>query len=104
MAIKSKIKTTKAKLVNKDIIKIAGIQMASGPDIKSNLNEAENLITIAANQGAKLIALPEYFSIMSSKDSEKLKAKEKPEHGLVQSFLSNKPRKTKCGLLVDLFL
>jgi nitrilase len=49
MAIKSKIKTTKARLVNKDIVKIAGIQMASGPDINSNLNEAENLITIAAN-------------------------------------------------------
>ena len=47
MAIKSKIKTTKARLVNKDIVKIAGIQMASGPDINSNLNEAENLITIA---------------------------------------------------------
>ena len=99
MAIKSKIKTTKARLVNKDIIKIAGIQMASGPDIKSNLNEAENLITIAANQGAKLIALPEYFSIMSSKDSEKLKAKEKPEQGLVQSFLSKQAKKNKVWIV-----
>ena len=99
MAIKSKIKTTKARLVNKDIVKIAGIQMASGPDIKSNLNEAENLITIAANQGAKLIALPEYFSIMSYKDSEKLKAKEKPDHGLVQSFLSKQAKKNKVWII-----
>jgi nitrilase len=99
MAIKSKIKTTKAKLVNKDIIKIAGIQMASGPDINSNLNEAETLITIAANQGAKLIALPEHFSIMSSKDSEKLKAKEKPEQGLVQSFLSKQAKKNKVWII-----
>jgi nitrilase len=73
--------------------------MASGPDIKSNLNEAENLITIAANQGAKLIALPEYFSIMSSKDSEKLKAKEKPDHGLVQSFLSKQAKKNKVWII-----
>ncbi|MSQ80509.1 MAG: carbon-nitrogen hydrolase family protein [Candidatus Methylopumilus sp.] len=99
MAIKSKIKTTKAKLVNKDIVKIAGIQMASGPDIKSNLDEAENLITIACNQGAKLIALPEYFSIMTSKDSEKLKAKEKPEKGLVQSFLSKQAKKNKVWIV-----
>ncbi|HEY8085286.1 MAG TPA: nitrilase-related carbon-nitrogen hydrolase, partial [Methylophilaceae bacterium] len=51
------------------IVKIAGIQMASGPHVSANLAEAERLIEIAAEQGAKLVALPEYFAIMGIKDT-----------------------------------
>ncbi len=36
---------------------------------------------------------------MSSKDSEKLKAKEKPEQGLVQSFLSKQAKKNKVWII-----
>ena len=68
MAITSRLKTTTAKLSNldgnQDIIKIAAIQMASGPYVSANLSEAERLIEIAAAQGAKLVVLPEYFAIM----------------------------------------
>ncbi|HXF17254.1 MAG TPA: nitrilase-related carbon-nitrogen hydrolase, partial [Burkholderiales bacterium] len=44
--------------------RMAGVQMASGPNVAANLNEAGRLIEIAAKQGARLIALPEYFAIM----------------------------------------
>ena len=43
--------------------RVAGVQMASGPSVAANLNEARRLIEIAASQGARLVALPEYFAI-----------------------------------------
>jgi uncharacterized protein (TIGR02099 family) len=44
--------------------RIAAVQMASGPQYRGNLNEAARLIEMAAGQGARLVALPEYFGIM----------------------------------------
>lgn len=96
MAIKSREKPNKSSLVKDSkpaattpgSIKIAGIQMASGPNVASNLSEAERLIEIAAAQGAKLVALPEYFAIMGIKDTDKVKVREKEGHGPIQSFLS----------------
>ena len=40
---------------------VAAAQMISGPDVEANLKEAERLIAEAADQGARLVALPEYF-------------------------------------------
>jgi predicted amidohydrolase len=96
MAIKSREKPNKSSLVKSSktaaatpgIIKIAGIQMASGPHVASNLSEAERLIEIAAAQGAKLVALPEYFAIMGIKDTDKVKVREKEGSGPIQTFLS----------------
>ncbi len=103
MAITSRLKTTKAKIskenVNQDIIKIAAIQMASGPNVGANLSEAERLIEIAVNQGAKLIALPEYFAIMGLKDTDKVKVREEPGHGQIQDFLSSTAKKHKIWLV-----
>ena len=44
--------------------KVAAIQMASGPNVAGNLSEAGRLIEKAADQGARLVVLPEYFPIM----------------------------------------
>jgi len=103
MAITSRVKTTKAKLsqenANKDIIKVAAIQMASGPNVSANLSEAERLIEIAVNQGAKLIVLPEYFAIMGLKDTDKIKVREEEGHGQIQDFLSKTAKKHKIWLI-----
>lgn len=103
MAITSRVKTTKAKLssqsATKGIIKMAAIQMASGPHVSANLSEAERLIEIAANQGAKLIALPEYFAIMGLKDSDKVLAREEEGKGQIQDFLSKTAKKHKIWLI-----
>ena len=40
---------------DKNVTKIAAIQMASGPQIKANLMEAARLIREAAQKGAQLI-------------------------------------------------
>jgi nitrilase len=96
MAIKSRAKVIK--IPNQShalpgIVKIAGVQMASGPNVSANLSEAERLIQIAADQGARLVALPEYFAIMGLKDTDKVAAAEKEGTGPIQRFLSKTAKK-----------
>lgn len=103
MAITSRLKTTKAKLskqeINQDIIKIAAIQMASGPQVSANLSEAERLIEVAVNQGAKLVALPEYFAIMGLKETDKVAVREEEGKGPIQDFLSRLAKQHKIWLI-----
>jgi nitrilase len=96
MAIKSIDKTKKPSATtssNAGIVKVAGIQMASGPNVAANLSEAERLIEIAVDQGAKLVVLPEYFAIMGLKDTDKVEVAEKEGDGPIQSFLSDLSKK-----------
>ena len=102
MAITSRLATTKATLSQKnptDIIKIAAIQMASGPYVAANLSEAERLIEVAANQGAKLVALPEYFALMGFKETDKVAAREEEGKGPIQQFLKSMAKKHKIWLV-----
>lgn len=104
MPIKSRTKTSKPAKTNKaatapGIVKIAGIQMASGPFVSANLSEAERLIEIAVNQGAKLVTLPEYFAIMGLKDTDKVAAREKEGSGPIQRFLSRMAKKHQIWLI-----
>ncbi|HIE90888.1 MAG TPA: carbon-nitrogen hydrolase family protein [Methylophilaceae bacterium] len=80
-------------------IKVAGIQMASSPSVTSNLIEAERLIKMAVDVGAKLIVLPEYFAIMGINDSDKVKAREDEGDGPIQRFLSKIAKKHKIWLI-----
>jgi predicted amidohydrolase len=75
-----------------EVFRIAAVQMASGPNVPANLKEAGRLIEIAAQAGAKLIALPEYFGIMGMKDTDKVVAREPLGQGPIQDFLSNTAR------------
>ncbi|HEY3326601.1 MAG TPA: carbon-nitrogen hydrolase family protein [Novimethylophilus sp.] len=101
MPIKSRLKTAKAAKLQPSIgiVKIAGIQMASGPHVSANLSEAERLIEIAAAQGAKLIALPENFAIMGLKDTDKVKVREKEGSGQIQRFLAKMAKKHQVWLI-----
>jgi nitrilase len=102
MAITSRLKTTKATLSQEnssDIIKIAAIQMASGPYVAANLSEAERLIEVAANQGAKLVALPEHFALMGFKETDKVAAREEEGKGPIQQFLKSMAKKHKIWLI-----
>lgn len=69
-------------------VRVAAIQMASGPSVSANLEEALRLIELAVAEEAKLIVLPEYFCIMGLHDTDKLNVREQPGEGMVQSFLS----------------
>ena len=102
MPIKSRTKSTKnSKAIASapGIVKIAGIQMASGPHVLANLSEAERLIEIAVSQGAKLVALPEYFAIMGLKDTDKIKVREVEGEGPIQRFLAKMAKKHHIWLI-----
>jgi predicted amidohydrolase len=68
--------------------KCAAIQMASSPNVGSNLLEAEKLIAEAAKAGAKLVALPENFALMGEHELDKIRIKEIDGQGPIQNFLS----------------
>lgn len=56
--------------------RVAAIQMASGPQVQANLEEATRLVAMAASTGARLIVLPEYFAIMGLRDTDKVEVRE----------------------------
>ncbi|MCK5697600.1 MAG: carbon-nitrogen hydrolase family protein [Gammaproteobacteria bacterium] len=56
--------------------KVAAIQMASGPNVSANLNEAKRLISDAIKQGAKLVVLPENFAYMGLSELDILEVAE----------------------------
>ena len=81
------------------VTRVAAVQLASGPNVKGNLHEAGRLIEMAVAEGAKLVALPEYFAIMGLKDNDKVKAREKPGAGPIQDFLSETARRHRIWLV-----
>ncbi len=99
MAITSRIKTTKVKSTDSNFVKVAAIQMASGPIVFANLNEAERLIKVAVNQGAKLVVLPEYFAIMGLKECDKVNVREQEGAGPIQDFLAKTAKKHKVWII-----
>lgn len=69
-------------------MKLAAIQMVSGPAVGPNLETAARLIGEAAAGGAKIVALPEYFPLIGATDAERLAAREADGHGPIQAFLA----------------
>ena len=69
-------------------LNIASIQIVSTPDLEVNLETASRFITQAANTGAQLAVLPEYFCLMGLKDTDKVRARESYRNGPIQERLS----------------
>lgn len=72
---------------------VAAIQMASGPNVKANLEEAEKLIKTAVQQEAELVVLPENFAIMGLSEVDKVAIAEMAGEGPIQQFLSQQASK-----------
>ena len=97
---KKKTRTTFAKTKPQPgVFKVAAIQMASGPNVAANLDEAERLIEMAVEQGAKLVALPEYFPVMGAKETDKVAVREEEEQRPIRRFLGNQAKKHKIWLV-----
>jgi len=79
--------------------KIAAIQMASGPNIQANLDEAAKLIDDAVSRGAGLVVLPENFALMSMTEAERVKVAEEVGKGVMQDFLSTQAQKNSIWLV-----
>lgn len=74
-------------------LRIAAVQTVSGPQVADNLRAVGELIAEAAAQGAQLVALPEYFALLSPDETAKLRAAEAPGEGAIQRFLSDAARR-----------
>jgi len=69
-------------------VTIAAVQMVSTPRVEENLQTAASLVAEAVTQGARLVALPEYFPIMGLNDGDKVKVREADGCGPIQDFLA----------------
>ena len=69
------------------LTKIAAIQMASGPQVKSNLMVASQLIRDAVKNGAQLIVLPESFALMAIEEVENISIAENQGDGVIQNTI-----------------
>jgi nitrilase len=74
-------------------VKVAALQMTSGPDVAANLAVAQALLADAAAAGARLAALPENFAFMGLEDADKRKVAEDDGEGPIQAALAETARR-----------
>ena len=86
-------------ITTQSMFRVAAIQMASGPHVQANLQEAARLIELAAASGARIISLPEYFCIMGMKDTDKVAVRERDGTGPIQDFLASQAAKHKVWMI-----
>jgi nitrilase len=70
-------------------MKAALLQMVSVTDMPTNLDAAERLLAQAAQAGAELAVLPEYFCLMGRHDNDKLAIAERFGEGVMQTRLAH---------------
>ncbi len=80
-------------------MKVAAIQMVSGPQVSANLQIARELLHQAAQAGAELAVLPEYFCLMGQCDADKLTMAEPFGQGPLQQFLADAAREEGLWLV-----
>ncbi len=68
-------------------MKIAAVQMVSGAEVEKNLRTVNNFINLAVEQNVELLVLPENFSCMGMKETDKLDIREQQGDGPIQDFL-----------------
>ena len=73
-------------------MKTAAIQMVSSPTVSVNLDSALTLLKQAAQSGAELAVLPEYFCLLGNRDTDKLGIQESYGQGVIQQFLADTAR------------
>lgn len=78
------------------MIKVAAVQMVSTPLPEENKQAAARNIREAAEQGATLVLLPEYWAILGQHDTDKLAHAEVLGNGPLQEFMSMMA--SECGI------
>jgi predicted amidohydrolase len=68
--------------------RIAAVQMVSTPQVEQNLESVRRRIGEAAQQGAELVLLPEYWPVMGMKEADKVAHAEQLDQGPIQRFMA----------------
>jgi deaminated glutathione amidase len=89
----------RAQQSTQNFFRVAAIQMASGPQVKANLEEASRLVALAASTGARIVVLPEYFALMGLTDTDKVTAKEADGRGPIQDWMAATAAKHSLWLI-----
>lgn len=79
--------------------RVAAIQMISTPLIEENIATARRLIADAAQQGAQLVLLPEYWAAMGMQETDKLGYAEQVDVGPIQAFMAATAREHQIWLI-----
>jgi len=80
-------------------MKVATLQMNSGPDVAHNLSVAGGLLSEAAAAGAVLAVLPENFAIMGAREADRLAVAERPGAGPIQDAMAELAQKLSLWIV-----
>jgi len=73
--------------------------MISSPSVTENIATARRLVKQAADAGATLVLLPEYWAIMGLNDSDKVGVAEPLGRGPIQDFMSSLAKELEIWLI-----
>lgn len=80
-------------------MRVAAIQMNSGPNVDANLRLADSLLGSAATDGCSLAVLPENFALMPERSRDKAMHAEAPGVGPIQEFLADAARRHELWIV-----
>lgn len=80
-------------------MKVAALQMTSGPDVPANLAEARLLLEEAHAAEAQLAVLPENFAFMGMADADKRAVGEAEGSGPIQDFLAETAQRLRLWVI-----
>lgn len=76
-----------------EAFRVAAVQTVSGGDVGANLAQIAPLLARAADAGARLALLPEYFGLLGARATDKLAVAERDGEGPQQEFLAEHARR-----------
>jgi nitrilase len=79
--------------------RVAAVQMVSEPSVAANLAAAGALVAEAADAGARLAVLPEWFCLMGRTERDKLAIRERDGEGPIQAFLAGAAEKHRIWVI-----
>ncbi|WP_166264312.1 carbon-nitrogen hydrolase family protein [Marinobacter caseinilyticus] len=75
-------------MVESSASKVAAIQMVSGSDIQTNLDEAKRLLVESAEAGALVAVLPENFAVLNTRQMLEQGRRESVASGEIRAFIA----------------
>lgn len=76
-----------------DRVRVAALQMVSGRDLETNLNQARHLLEQAARERARIAVLPENFALFHTRGMRAQGELESGDHPPIRNFLVNEARR-----------